>query len=199
MKGKVYFLLALLFLPISLFAQEYDGVIFVHPGETEAEIESRREEMKKEQDKAFMKAWLNLADLHRKTLTLDECRRAYKDLLRIRKKKIHRKDHVSLEAMDDLLKKHTVLQEKLVSRLSAQDFRQMIEPYLMDLYVAWKKLYEVNPQVAEEVLTPLDHYYWVEHWEGKVLYRDGRPLCALDFYIADEELSNWLDKMGGNY
>ena len=199
MKGKVYFLLALLFLPISLFAQEYDGVIFVHPGETDAEIESRREERKKEKDKALMKAWLNQADLHRKTLTLDECRRAYKDLLRIRKKKIHRKDHVSLEAMDDLLKKHTVLQEKLVSRLSSQDFRQMIEPYLMDLYVAWKKLYEVNPQVAEEVLTPLDHYYWVEHWEGKVLYRDGRPLCALDFYIADEELSNWLDKMGGNY
>ena len=199
MKGKIYFLLTLLFLPMSILAQGYDGIIFVHPGETEAEIKSRQEELKKEQEKAFMKAWLNQADLHRKNLTLDECHRAYKDLLRVRKKKIYRKDNVSLAAMDDLLEKHNVLREKLVSRLSAQDFRQMIEPYLMDLYVAWKKLYEVNAPLAEEVFRPLDHYYWVEHMEGKILYRDGRPLSALAFYVENEELRIWLKGLNGEY
>ena len=39
MNLKKYLLFVFLLFPVFTFAQEYDGVIFVHPGETEAEFE----------------------------------------------------------------------------------------------------------------------------------------------------------------
>lgn len=198
MNLKKYLLFVFLLFPVFTFAQEYDGVIFVGPGESEESVEKRRAQMQQEREKELISAFFNQADQYRKMKTLKESRLAEKEIYKLRKS-IKRKDVACLEAMDRLIVAHEDLLKVLMTRQPAEDFFPVAEAAMANVYVAWKDLQKVNPSLAEAVFQPLNHYYWIEYQDGRFLHRDDRPLDILRTHIQDEELKEWISLFDGSF
>ena len=198
MKTKFYVFFLLLFLPVCSLAQSYEGIVFIHPKETEEKIEKRRKEQEKRQQREFVEAFVAQADLYRKKITLEENNRASQDLKKIRKT-IKRKDKLSLEAMDHLLISHESAKKVLSSSQSAEKFYPTAEEALKSMFEAWKKLETINAPMAKAAFRPLNHYYWIEYQMGNFHHKDGRPLNVLSTYIKNYELRKWIETFDGNY